>query len=278
MSLVRVMARAQGAYARRMARWFGRRPFSLQVRRPIVSFTFDDFPQSALAAGGSLLAEQGLRGTYYVATALAGRTIETGRMFEPADLVRAVAEGHELGCHTAEHFPAWATPPDDYLASVERNVHALGRLTPPVRPATHSYPISYPRPASKRRLARRFRACRFGGQEANRGLVDLNALNSFFLEQSVHDFAAIERRIAGLAAVPGWLIFSTHDVAPQPTRYGCSPEFFARVVRCVREAGVAVLTVNAALDELGVPPLGSVTAGDSLATAATDDGKPDSDS
>lgn len=240
-----------------MARWFGRRPFRLQLQRSIVSFTFDDFPRSALATGGRLLAENGMRGTYYVATGLAGRTIETGEMFLPPDLDRALAEGHELGCHTAEHLPAWETPVGAYLESVERNVRVLSRLTPPVRPATHSYPISYPRPASKRHLAGRFRACRFGGQEANRGIVDLNALNSFFLEQSVRDFAAIERRIGGLSTAPGWLIFSTHDVAPDATRYGCTPEFFDRVLCCVRAAGVAVLPMNAALDELGAPPFRS---------------------
>lgn len=255
MSSSLVVARARGAYARRMARWFGRRPFRLSLRRPIVTFTFDDFPRSALTVGGRILTQHGVHGTYFVAMGLAGTTIESGEMFVVKDLDDLLADGHELGCHTHEHLPAWETPPSAYLASVDRNLRALEAVPRPVRPTSHSYPISFPRPASKRRLATRFRACRFGGQDANRGMVDLNALNSFFIEQSVHDFARIERCVESLASVPGWLIFSTHDVDANPTRYGCTPEFLAQVVDCVRASGATVLTMNEALDEIGAPRL-----------------------
>jgi len=256
MTRTRAWSRLQNAYARRMARWFGRRPFLLQPRRPLVTFTFDDFPRSALAAGGGTLESNSVRGTYFVAMGLAGRAIETGEMFVPADLDALLARGHELACHTCEHLPAWETPPAAYLASVERNARALGALPQAIRPATHSYPISYPRPGTKRRIASRFRACRFGGQGINRGPVDLNALNSFFIEQSVHDVPAIERLIAANAAQPGWLIFSTHDVAEDPTRYGCTPALFERIVRLTLESGATILTMTAALDELGVGRMG----------------------
>jgi peptidoglycan/xylan/chitin deacetylase (PgdA/CDA1 family) len=247
----------RAAYARRMARWFGRRPFALPMRRPIVTFTFDDFPRSALSAGGHNLAQHNAHGTYFVSMGLAGQRIETGDMFLTADLEDLLTQGHEIGCHTREHLPAWETAPSSYLASVERNARALAALSRPVRPVTHSYPISYPRPSSKRRLASRFRACRFGGQGFNRDTVDLNALNSFFIEQSVHDFATIENHIATNAAQKGWLIFSTHDVSENPTRYGCTPALFERIVRRTRESGATILTMNAALDELGVPTVGS---------------------
>ena len=257
MSVARIWNRTRSAYARRMARWFGRRPFALPMRRPIVTFTFDDFPRSALSAGGRILAQHQAQGTYFVAMGLVGRTIETGEMFLTADLEDLLTHGHELGCHTCEHLPAWETASTSYLASVERNARALASLSRPVRPAAHSYPISYPRPSSKRRLASRFRACRFGGQGLNHDTVDLNALNSFFIEQSVHDFAAIEQLITTNAAQKGWLIFSTHDVSENPTRYGCTPALFESIVRRTRESGATILTMNAALDKLGVPAVGS---------------------
>jgi peptidoglycan/xylan/chitin deacetylase (PgdA/CDA1 family) len=239
-----------------MARWFGRRSFTLQPRRPLVTFTFDDFPNSAFSGGGSILEAHGYRGTYFVSMGLAGRTIETGEMFVAPDLDALLSRGHELGCHTHEHVPAWETHPAAYLASVERNARALGDLPQAVRPTTHSYPINYPRPGSKRRIASRFRACRFGGQGLNCGVVDLNALNSFFIEQSVHDMATIEGVIDANAAQQGWLIFSTHDVTANPTRYGCTPALFERIVRRVRDSGATVLTMSAALDEVGVSTMG----------------------
>jgi len=256
MIAARAWSRLHGAYARRMSRWFGRRPFVIRPNRPLVTFTFDDFPRSALAAGGSILVTNGARGTYFVAMGLAGKVIETGPMFVPADLEPLIAAGHELACHTCEHLPAWKTSPSAYVDSVERNARALASLSRPVRPVTHSYPISYPRPSSKRRLASRFRACRFGGQSLNRDSVDLNALNSFFIEQSVHDFATIENLIATNSAQKGWLIFSTHDVSENPTRYGCTPALFEQIVRRTRGSGTTILTMSAALDELGVATVG----------------------
>jgi peptidoglycan/xylan/chitin deacetylase (PgdA/CDA1 family) len=248
--------RWRGAYIRRLSRWLGRRPYTLQLRRPLVTFTFDDFPRSALSAGGGILEEHNYRGTYFVSMGLVGQAIETGDMFVQTDLDALLAYGHELGCHTHEHLPAWETRPAAYLASVERNTLALSSLPQAVRPTTHSYPISYPRPGSKRRIETRFRSCRFGGQGSNRGVVDLNALNSFFIEQSAHDIPAIEEIIDANAAQRGWLIFSTHDVTEHPTRYGCTPSLFERIVRHTRNSGTTVLTMNAALDELGVPTIG----------------------
>lgn len=232
-----------------MAKWFARRPWTVPAGRPVISFTFDDFPRSSLTRGGPLLEKRGIVATYYTAFGLAGRTIETGRMFDPDDIPLLVRSGHELGCHTYDHCPAWETPARAYLASVERNAAAAKQQGFTLE--THSYPISYPRPASKRGLARSFRGCRFGGQERNAGVVDLNCLNSFFLEQCGEDIAAIERVVNGTVRDGDWLIFSTHDVDEQPTRYGCTPAFFERVVDCAARSGATILPVAQALTFLG---------------------------
>jgi peptidoglycan/xylan/chitin deacetylase (PgdA/CDA1 family) len=35
------------------------------MESPVISFTFDDFPRSALVKAGAILRERGLAGTYY---------------------------------------------------------------------------------------------------------------------------------------------------------------------------------------------------------------------
>ena len=40
---------------RRAARWLGRRPCRIDLESPMISFTFDDFPRSALTNGGAIL-------------------------------------------------------------------------------------------------------------------------------------------------------------------------------------------------------------------------------
>jgi peptidoglycan/xylan/chitin deacetylase (PgdA/CDA1 family) len=47
---------------------------------PTVSFTFDDAPDSALTTGAQILEAHGVRGTFYIAGGLAGRTEPVGTM------------------------------------------------------------------------------------------------------------------------------------------------------------------------------------------------------
>ena len=63
---------------------------------PIVSFTFDDFPRTAARAGGAILGEHAMHGTYYVSLGLMNRHLPAGRGFSAEDLRDIVDEGHEL--------------------------------------------------------------------------------------------------------------------------------------------------------------------------------------
>ena len=55
-----------------------------------------------------------------------------------------------------------------------------------------------------------------------------------------------------LSTDPGWLIFFTHDISPVPTPYGCTAAAFDRLVRYAVERRCQVLTVDAALDRMGL--------------------------
>ncbi|WP_414661877.1 polysaccharide deacetylase family protein [Horticoccus sp. 23ND18S-11] len=257
MSLFNAKLRIESALARRAAKWLARRPWQLRTTCALVTFTFDDFPVSAFEVGGDLLENAGTRGTYFVAHGLAHQVIATGPMFAFKQLGELVARGHELGCHTFEHLPAWSTPCRAYESSVERNAEAqrASQFGPPFH--VHSYPISYPRPDSKKRMARRFRACRGGGQVANSGTVDLNYLSSFFLEQCGGKLDAIEQLLEANIRNPGWLIFSTHDVSNTPTRYGVTPGFLSSVVTAATRSGARLVTMSQALDILRVPSKGT---------------------
>ena len=245
-------ARLPGAFARRSARWFGRRMFTLRNRAPIITFTFDDFPRTALSIAGDALEKVGARGTYFVSYGLMGQDTPTGEAFHHDDLSQLLARGHELGCHTYHHYPAWETSVTNYMISVARNAESLRAPPFGAHLQTHSYPISYPRPRSKRRLQRHFRACRGGGQIFNSGTVDLNYLSSVFLEQIHGDLRTVDRLIAENTAACGWLIFSTHDVCENPTRFGCTPSFFSAVVNRAKASGAELQVMTAALDAAGV--------------------------
>jgi len=212
---------------------------------PIISFTFDDFPRSALLIGGAILAERGWEGTFYTSFGLMGKVGRTGQIFSLADL--AFLDGHELGCHTFDHFDAWETVTPIFEESIKRNAAELQSHFPGQRFVTLAYPINPPRPATKRMCAQHFLACRAGGQECNSGMIDLNAMRGFFLEQSRDSFEEIERQIQLCLQRKAWLIFATHDVAEAPTPFGVTPVFFERVVQAVARTGARVLPVGKAL-------------------------------
>src|SRR5947209_11228992 len=82
---------------------FSRKSSSQPPLKPIVSFTFDDFPRSALTVAGKILDNYNVCGTYYAAMGLMGKITEVGEMFDSRDLKHLVAAGHELACHTFDH-------------------------------------------------------------------------------------------------------------------------------------------------------------------------------
>jgi peptidoglycan/xylan/chitin deacetylase (PgdA/CDA1 family) len=236
---------------RRAARWFGRRPCRIQLESPVISFTFDDFPRSALSNGGAILRQYGFSGTYYTCFGLMGRDRSTGEMFRREDLQELVRQGHELACHTFDHCDSWETTPDEFEASILRNRQAAAQYVPGLTLQSFSYPISCPRPATKRRIASVFECARGGGQIFNAGVVDLNYLQAFFIEQSRDDFDAIKHIVDVNTQALGWLIFATHDVSDTPTRFGCAPALFERIVDYAAKSGAHVLPVRDVAKRIG---------------------------
>jgi peptidoglycan/xylan/chitin deacetylase (PgdA/CDA1 family) len=227
-----------------------RRPFAVDFKGALISFTFDDFPRTALSVGGSILERYGRAGTYYASLGLAGKQDASGPMFTASDLVMLREHGHELGCHTFTHCDSSETSSSVFLDSVVSNQRALEALFPGTSFQTFSFPKSAPRVRAKMGVGRRFECCRGGGQTFNAGVADLNYLKAYFLEQARGDLNAVERIIDRNREAKGWLIFATHDVCESPSPYGCTPEFFDAVVRYAVDSGADILPVVQALERL----------------------------
>jgi peptidoglycan/xylan/chitin deacetylase (PgdA/CDA1 family) len=224
-----------------------RRSVTMRNAVPLVSFTFDDFPRSALHVGGAILKRSGLAGTYYTSFGLMGQQAPTGEIFVAEDLRELVAQGHELGCHTFHHCHSWETKPRVFEASIEENQRALARWVPGASFKTFSYPIALPGAETKWRVSRHFDCCRGGGQVHNTGILDVNMLSAYFLEKDGGDLGRVIRMFEVNARDRGWLILATHDVSDAPTPYGCTPGFFEAVVRQAVDSGARILPVSEAL-------------------------------
>jgi peptidoglycan/xylan/chitin deacetylase (PgdA/CDA1 family) len=250
LSISQLVRRAQNRYRRVSARYFGQRPFAISHNLPIISFTFDDFPRSAFLTGGAILQSFGLAGTYYASLGLTGKQTETGSMFLAEDVEALVALGHELGCHTFNHCDAWNTRPDSFEDAIIKNGQALTKLMRGASFKTLSYPINVPRPRTKRMVSNYFACCRGGGQTFNVHQADLNYLSAYFLEQGRDNPGAIKYLIDQNYQAGGWLIFATHDISAEPTRWGCTPDFFKEIVQYSANSGARILPVFQAYEVL----------------------------
>jgi peptidoglycan/xylan/chitin deacetylase (PgdA/CDA1 family) len=243
-------ARLIGRYQRTVADILYRRVAKMNNNVPYISFTFDDFPRSALHTGGDILIRYGLRGTYYASLGLMNTDGPTGNLFVPDDVKVLLAQEHELGCHTFAHCNSWDTKPSIFEDSILKNKYSLNTLVPGAVFSSFSYPITVPRPSIKSIVGKYFNSCRCGGQTFNAIEVDLNYLKAFFLEKSRDDLGSIKKLIDESCRNHGWLIFATHDISKNPTPYGCLPQLFEEVVMYSQDSGARILPVSKALEEI----------------------------
>ncbi len=246
-----LLPRIAGKYHRVSAERCCRRMVAIETPAPIVSFTFDDAPRTAFTTGGDILGSHGARATFFVSLGLLGSQTEVGPIGSLDDLLRAVRQGNELGCHTFDHLDAWYTPPEEFVQSVLKNAQALDSMLPGKSFRTFAYPKSGPKASIKSRLERHFVCCRGGGQTLNRDRTDLNLAKACFLDRRTKiDMDFVKRLVDQNTSARGWLIFATHDVTDNPSRYGCTPEFLKGVAEYAAQSGASLLPVAEACEKL----------------------------
>jgi peptidoglycan/xylan/chitin deacetylase (PgdA/CDA1 family) len=235
----------------KLARVFPARRMDAAPARPIVSFTFDDVPVSALSNGARILEHHGVRGTFYVAGGLAGRHHDGQPMLTAEDYRSLRASGHEIGHHTYSHRTAWSLG-RRYAADLERNTVYLNELLP-VAARNFAFPYGRATLAGRDAVRRRFRSARGVEDGINRFGSDLDLLHAVGIESHMR-IDELRPWIDDVVHSPGWLIFLTHDVQDTPGPYGTTPAVLDTLVGHALAGGCEVLTVDAALDRLGVAP------------------------
>ncbi|HVH81660.1 MAG TPA: polysaccharide deacetylase family protein, partial [Stellaceae bacterium] len=231
----------------RLVREFGgflcTRPGKIAWPGGVVSFTFDDFPRSAWENGGAILEDYASYGTYYAAMGLAGTANHLGPMFEVDDLRAAHDRGHEVACHTFSHRDCARMPVVQIAAEIDQNAAALSQVLDGAPVTNFAYPFGGVSQAAKSALARRFGSCRGTGRGLNRGITDLADLLSTSLYSHNFDRNRLCQLIEDAQAENAWLIFYTHDVADDPSPFGCTPAQFQSIVAYAAES-VPVLPVR----------------------------------
>ncbi len=222
-------------------------------RRPIVSFTFDDFPFSAVHVGGTMLSRYNLKGTYYASLGLMGQTTVVGEMFKPSDLQSLLASGHELACHTYNHTRACDVEITELLAQCERNRTSISDLCHGYKCRNFSFPEGVVTVRAKSALNQVYDTCRTVEPGINCDPLDFGFLRANPVYSSI-PITAIKDKIRQNEEKRGWVILYTHDICATPSAYGCTPEYFREVLQYTVDSGADILTVAQATQRFSSSP------------------------
>jgi peptidoglycan/xylan/chitin deacetylase (PgdA/CDA1 family) len=223
------------------------RTVAMRNWRAIVSFTFDDFPRSAVSNGARLLEEHGVRGTFYLTGSYCERVIDDVLQYGAEDLAALAGAGHEIGCHTFTHPRVSTLSAGALNGEIELNAAFLARHLPGLELRTFAYPFGDLSFAATMRLQSRFAGCRSSQPGLNSGTADLGRLRSVRLYDRLIGPADVSDLIKQAVARNAWLIFYTHDVDWTPSRFGCNPALLEHAITSAISAGAEVRPVDAAI-------------------------------
>lgn len=232
-----------------LARRIPAKPYILRPSRPVVSFTFDDFPRSALTVGGNVLGENGVAGTFYACAGLSGETFEGLQQFRMSDISELVAAGHELGCHTYSHINCQSETVSEFARDCGENAKSFSEHLGDRQLVNFAYPYGCVDLGSKKFVSQHFATGRGVRAGLNVGLCDLSELRAYALYESRMDGVVLKTIIQTAVDKCAWLVFYTHDVAESPGPFGCSLATLERAVKTALDAGCTVLPMRHALAE-----------------------------
>lgn len=216
-----------GKLRRRVARLVTTKPAQLPLERPMLTFSFDDAPASAVRDGARMLEKHGVRGTYFISAGLAGQVDHLGGYATLDNVARLAALGHEVACHTFSHLDCGKARASAIAAELAANAQALKSLG--IAPETFAYPYGDVSPAAKGLINDGYLA----GRALHHGLIttgtDLNQAPAVGIEGKAGETAAMDWMNRAVEA-KAWLVLYTHDVRHNPSDWGCTPQALERLV------------------------------------------------
>ena len=231
---------------RRAGRYRDVRPADVRPARGVLSLSFDDIPASAWTEAGPILAQHGVKATYYVCGALSGGRNLDLPQFEVEHLQALHEAGHEVGCHTYEHVSTLTLSPAELDASLARNAAWVAQRLDGYEMQTFAYPFGDCALGSKAVIDKRFLCGRGVRDGINAGRSDRNLLQAIGLESRRLPGYDLEALVSETASSKGWLIAYGHDVSDAPTPYGCRPDDIDRLIRLAKGADLDIQPVAAA--------------------------------
>jgi peptidoglycan/xylan/chitin deacetylase (PgdA/CDA1 family) len=232
----------------RIARHLPLAPALMRSGEPLVSFTFDDVPVSAHAAGAPIIEAHGAQATFYVATGLLGTHSDFWMVAGRDEVADLHQRGHEIALHSHLHRPAAFMEADEFAADLARNREALRDIHPGIAARNFAYPFGQCTLARKHQLSSLVRSSRSIYAGVNRVVLDPHYVRATELCDARLTTERLDAYLDQTRRSRGWLVFCLHDVSDNPSPLGCSRRFLDQAIEGAARRGMRVATVDAALD------------------------------
>lgn len=237
-----ILKRILRKLGRESAKYIAQKIAFLPSENKIVSYTFDDFPLSAINNGARLLEEHNVHGTFYSSLGLAGMDDPNVGILGNRQEILALSErGHECACHTFGHINCAECSSQVIVEDCIRN-QKLAQEIGNLHFNSFSYPFGEFNPSSKRAISNIYLSARTIEPGINVHKIDLAALKSVRLYEST-GMKDLNLWLEKLDETGGWLIFYSHDVSENPSQYGCSTSLFEQILKSSINKGFQILTV-----------------------------------
>ena len=210
----------------------------------MVSFTFDDVFDSAFTNGGGVLKKYDANGTFYLSMSFMNGLGSTKEIFTEEVLREALNDGHEMAGHSFGHLSAFYVTKEQLLTDELKNKEEFNRLNLGVKLENFAYPYGDQVPMVKEEMGKAYHSSRGITEGVNRGLTDLNNLKAIRLFEEDYSLEYIYKILDDFNKKGGWLIFYTHEIEENHSRWGCSPQYFEKVVERVVELGIPIETIK----------------------------------
>jgi len=227
----------------------------ISLNKPIISFSFDDVPYTALKNGVPILDKHDVKATFYIAMGLNSNNNEEDfdeklneRFLSNTEIQLLDKNGHDIACHTYSHYMLNSGNANEMVMDSKKNVQSLQNILQGKKIKHFSYPYGQVSFKAKRLLSNYYKTMRSTRAGINSGNADLNFLLAVSIYSHNFDKEKIISLINQAVEKGGWLIFYTHSVNSTPNNYSCTPEQLDWVISQAANSGANLFSIAKAYD------------------------------
>ena len=216
--------------------------------RALVSLTFDDGLRSQFITGWPILQKYNFRGTFF----LISSRLDGSTYVAPSEATALYRAGNEIGSHTVTHpflTQLSASQVTDELANSKRTLENL--IGAPVR--NFALPYGNYNAAVQAQVKQYYRSMRTvaGAFNTKANFDPYRVLVCIINDQT--SIGTIQYYVSEAKRTNAWLVLVYHGIKDNPVNDDTSPYVFDRQMATIRDSGIAVVTTDQALNEVGAP-------------------------